>query len=114
MGIVPNKLMTKPSNRRVTPFIVATVSENANNFGLHGHVLVDKTGRAWEVGRSRSIDPWEKGQVVNLTETLHGHTWTPLWACYGVEIPRALPPIPKPALKQLWQGYKTLQALQEV
>lgn len=113
MGIVPRRLMTRPSSRRQTPVIVASVSSNRNSFGLTGHILVAKDGRAWEVARGT---PWEKGQVVNLWEEKHGTlpTWTPLWASHECEIPRQLRDVPKPALLELWKGYKTLQALQEV
>jgi hypothetical protein len=82
-------------------FIVASISKNANSFGLAGHVLVARSGEAYEVGRSVCHpEPWKQGQVVDVPTSYN----RPQWAQVGVEIPRPLEKAPPKVVAELWKG----------
>ena len=82
-------------------FRVASVSRNNNAFGLAGHILVAKTGEAWEVARSRGahLTPWDKGTdvLVPLDGLLR-----PEWHRLNCEIPRQLPKAPAGVVKEIF------------
>jgi hypothetical protein len=83
-------------------FRVLTVSRNTNAFGLSGHVLVARTGEAWEVARSRGahLTPWDEGTDV---EVMLDGLLCPMWHGMGCEIPRQLPRAPIALVKALWK-----------
>lgn len=90
---------------RDTKFAIVMVSSNANSFGLHGHILVDKTGRAFEAARARG--PWltdlASGDTINLRETISPGGENFDWARNSFEIPRRLKPdMPASLLKEVW------------
>jgi hypothetical protein len=79
----------------VKAFIVASISSNTNSFGLSGIVLVARDGQAFEVGRSQHVDPWTRGQEVNIPCKYDARTGTFSGFSFpGCEIPRALPTCP--------------------
>lgn len=89
--------------RKPEQFMVASVSQNTNSFGLRGHILVSRKGEAWQVGRSISPadEQWEKGTIVILQPS--GLTdWN--WAAYGVEIPERLQQAPPDVVADIWKG----------
>lgn len=91
----------QPPSNPTKVFKVASVSSNANSFGLTGHVLVAKDGDAWEVGRSRGSwnDPWDRGTSVTVKLDDNGR---PQWAGMGVEIPKRLSPAPPEVVAEVW------------
>ena len=79
-------------------FRVATVSANANSFGLRGVVLIAQDGQVFEVGSNRHNLP---AQGAELRVPLVGKT--PVFAALGFEIPRELnPPAPPEVLALVW------------
>jgi len=88
------------------PFKVAAVSENANTFGLHGHVLIAEDGEAWEVAKCRISPPltgWDKGDIVQVPYTDNPTlVLRPLWHQLGCEIPRRLPDAPDSVVREVW------------
>lgn len=82
-------------------FKVVSVSKNANNFGLYGHVLVAQDGEAWEVGRSKGAwnSPWDQGSTVAVLTDEKGR---PNWSRMSVEIPRQLPTAPPDVVSEIW------------
>jgi len=99
-------------------FKVASVSSNANGFGLFGHILIAEDGEAWEVARGRSSgSPWEQGQVVEVPYVLDHYDktdhdpWTnkpryvpggPQWHRLSCETPRRLPAAPPGVVAEVW------------
>ena len=79
-------------------FKVASVSDNANSFGLRGHVLVAEDGEAWEVGITGQFAK-KHGETVRLNLD---HDGTPDWAWFGAEIPRKLPDAPRNVVNEVW------------
>lgn len=80
---------------------VIAVSSNSNSFGLVGHVVMNRQGRAWEVGRSIcSPDKWSRGQVIEAPLDLHEREI--VWGFLGCEIPRELPKAPAKVIKAAW------------
>jgi hypothetical protein len=79
---------------------VASVSENANSFGLHGHILVALDGEAWEVGRAIGdwLDSWKKGTIIEADpKGKFG------WASHSVEIQHQLPTAPPAVVAEVWE-----------
>ncbi len=68
-------------------FRVASVSENANSFGLTGMYLMDKNGETWQVGANH-LNVEKKGTDVSVNCSAEGY---PDWASKGYEIPERLP-----------------------
>ncbi len=99
---------------------IAAISSQSNSFGLSGHVLVARDGRAWEAARCRYTPGQDapKGAELTLHEAAEGETlrecaWfnstqphdvcrVTNWAALGFEIPRALPKCPANVLAQIW------------
>jgi hypothetical protein len=101
----------KPSNSNLTRrFKVAAVSQQANSFGLHGHMLIAANGEAWEVGRSRgrwhADQPFNQGDVVRVplvpTSTSDDAPIALNWARLSCEIPRRLPDAPQAVVDEFW------------
>lgn len=77
--------------QRLAPkqFKIVSVSQNANDFGLHGHILLARDGECWEVARNRTgphEGEWNKGEMV----TIHKRSKEQddyRWAEAGCEIP---------------------------
>jgi hypothetical protein len=61
--------MTKPLS-----FRIVSVSDKPNSFGLHGYVLVSRTGKAYEVARSvgQWNTPWIKGMDIDVPMDQNG------------------------------------------
>jgi hypothetical protein len=88
--------MTKPLS-----FRIVSVSDKPNSFGLHGYVLVSRTGKAYEVARSvgQWNTPWIKGMDIDVPMDQNGN---PNWPQLSVEIPHALPDAPRPVLREIF------------
>lgn len=86
--------------RQPKAFMVADVSQNANSFGLYGHILVARDGEAYESARSRGKwhEEYNKGSIVTLQPL--GDGWN--WAAAGFEIPRTLDPAPPAVAEEMW------------
>jgi glycine cleavage system H lipoate-binding protein len=86
------------------PFKVASVSSNANSFGLHGHVLVAKDGTAFEVGITGQFK-LAKGDIIEVECHTPGNfmNWQKNSAGVTIEIPRALGKAPAAAVKEVWK-----------
>lgn len=92
-------------------FRVAAVSANANSFGLHGHVLVDETGRAFEAGRSRGahLKALSHRDELTFTEQLRADGTLQSagagldWAAHSFEIPRQIADAPKEVIADLFK-----------
>jgi regulator of replication initiation timing len=81
---------------------VVSVSSTKNSFGLRGYVLMDRSGDAWEVGKSDggSSPAWSKDQLVSVP----AHKGRPNWSKVGVEIPRELGTAPPKVVREVWAG----------
>ena len=79
------------------PFKVASVSKNANSFGLQGMILMAQDGEAYEVG-ANSLNVKTKGTVLQVP-VIQG---VATFAGMGFEIPRKLPTAPAPVVKEVW------------
>lgn len=86
------------ANIETKSFKVASVSDNANGFGLRGHVLVAEDGEAWEVGITGQFAR-KQGETVRLNLDREGQ---PDWAFFGAEIPRKLPNAPRNVVNEIW------------
>jgi hypothetical protein len=82
-------------------FMVASVSENTNSFGLTGMILIAADGEAYEVGAS-SLYVKKKGDVVQVPVV--GKTGRN-FASVGFEIPCRLPDAPAGVVEEVW-SYK--------
>lgn len=89
-------------NTIATLFKVVTVSSNTNAFGLHGVVLVDKTGIAYEVGMNYLSVP-QTGAVLQGYITPNGNLSSLEGKSY--EIPRKLPSPSKEVLNEIWKQF---------
>lgn len=79
-------------------FTIASVSSNANSFGLYGHILVARDGEAWEVGLNYLNKRTKGTQIVMPLDNGGG----PRWALIGAEIPKLLPKAPKAVLREVF------------
>ena len=79
-------------------FKVASVSDNANSFGLRGHVLIAEDGEAWEVGITGQFAQ-KKGDVVRINLDRNDELD---WAFFGAELPRKLPNAPRNVVNEVW------------
>lgn len=87
-----------------TLFKVVAVSKNTNSFGLHGMVLIARTGEAWEVGVNQlgvrevgHFVPDERingARCVEDSRKFHG---------FNYEIPRRLPDAPPNVVEEVWK-----------
>jgi hypothetical protein len=78
-------------------FKVASVSSNANSFGLRGMILMAQDGEAWEVG-ANALNVKQKGAIVAV-EIVNDQ---PAWATLGYEIPRELGKAPAKVVREVW------------
>jgi len=82
-------------------FKVASVSHNANSFGLHGVIIVAKDGTAYEIGVGSLYKP-KKGVVWTAEvsvgsgniQSIHG---------IGFEIPTRLNKAPQEVIDAVWE-----------
>ena len=103
-------MVTHPKPHLTRRFKVAAVSQRANSFGLHGHVLIAESGEAWEVGRSRGPwhddTPFNRNDVVAVPAIPVGKNKNgPVqlnWALIACEIPRRLPDAPQAVIREIW------------
>jgi hypothetical protein len=79
-------------------FRVVSVSDNANSFGLHGHILIAEDGEAWEAGAG-TFHGHKKGDTLRLSADRDGEYD---WAHHGFEIPRRLPDAPRNVVNEVW------------
>lgn len=79
-------------------FKVASVSDNANEFGLRGHILIAEDGEAWEVGITGQFAK-AKGEVVRVNLDRND---APDWAFFGAELPKRLPNAPRNVVNEVW------------
>ncbi len=77
----------------MTQFKVASVSSNANSFGLIGMILISRNGEAWEVA-ANSLNVKKKGDIIELSADN--------FAAKGFEIPRELADAPEAVVKKVW------------
>lgn len=89
-------------------FMCVSYSDNANSFGLYGHIMVAEDGESWEVGRTRAggaHKPWGLNELVDvrllLTEPKASQAARPDWASLGGEIPRRYRNCPRTLLVNL-------------
>lgn len=97
--------MSEKPERVTMAFRVVTVSQNANAFGLHGHVLMSRDGEAWEVARSRgpwNDSQWDSGDDIKLPAVMHDGNPVIQWAEVSCEIPRRLPDAPAAVIKSVF------------
>ena len=82
-------------------FKLVHVSQNANSFGLHGHVLVAQDGTGCEAARCRTTPGYDvpSGTIITFTLDVRGN---PEWAKLGFEIPRDLPTYPACLVAKFW------------
>ena len=78
-------------------FKVASVSDNTNDFGLYGMVLIALDGEAWQVG-ANSVNVKIKGAVLHVD--VHGDS--PAWENFGFEIPEKLERPPAKVVSEVW------------
>lgn len=87
-----------------TTFKIVTISKDANSFGLHGHILLSRTGEAWEVARSKGkwLPAWNKGDEIKVpyenTEGAQEYNW----ASVNCEIPKRLPNPPQKVIDEVF------------
>ena len=79
----------------VCEYKVVAVSENRNEFGLRGIVVIGKDGSAWQFGSNDNNLP-EEGHIFSFFGE-------PSWSSLGFEIPERLSPDPPPELvNRIW------------
>lgn len=88
-------------------FKVASISSNANSFGLFGHIMVAEDGETWQVGRNRSGNyppQWSKGEIVDvpLMSDPVRKIPRPAWEELNCEIPQRMPDAPAAVLAEVW------------
>lgn len=83
-----------------TQFKVVSVSSNTNSFGLHGVILVEKSGLAYEVGISSWCCP-KKDEMINAIINDKGDLISLSSITY--EIPRKLPPPDENTLAEIFK-----------
>lgn len=83
---------------REKTYLVASVSENTNSFGLRGMVLVADNGEAWEVA-ANDLNLKAKGDRVTTPVDRQGF---PTFVGLGFEIPRQLGNAPQIVVDEIW------------
>ncbi len=95
------KIKSKRSKRvdtsKVKAYKVAAVSDNYNDFGLRGVVIIARDGEAWEFAASDHALP-TSFSTISLPVVATGD----YFGLLGWEIPRKLPKCPKKVVKQVW------------
>jgi len=88
-------------------FRIVAVTDKPNSFGLHGHVMINRAGEAWEVGRSRgpwNNPQWNKGDDIKVPASEDDHKRVTLhWERLSCEIPRRLPPPPDSVIRSVFK-----------
>jgi hypothetical protein len=88
-------------------FKVASISSNANSFGLFGHVMMAEDGETWQVGRNRSGNfpkQWKQGEIIDVplkTDPVRDIT-APAWEELSCEIPQRVPDAPDNVVAEVW------------
>jgi hypothetical protein len=77
----------KDSRAAYKAFRVATVSSNANSFGLRSLILIAQDGEGWKAA-ANTVNLKLKGETINVP--LHRDTCRPMWEVFGFEIPERL------------------------
>jgi hypothetical protein len=78
-------------------FKVAAVSSNVNDLGLHGMILMTRSGEVWEVGAS-TLALKKKGEVLHVrAPLLKGFTEL------GFITPQQLPNATEKIIKEVWK-----------
>jgi hypothetical protein len=88
-------------------FKVASISSNANSFGLHGHILLAEDGETWQVCRRRSgtyPTQWERGEIVEVPVVVDRLTEVERlnWDALHCEVPQALPDAAANIVAEIW------------
>lgn len=93
-----------PSTKKVS-FRVAARSSKPNSLGLYGHVLISKTGLAFEVGRTvgSGNDDWSAGTDLSIAATLNESGEIIGFTFPNCEIPRQLPAAPLKVVRELFK-----------
>lgn len=89
-------------------FVVAALSDGTNSFGLRGHVVVDRQGRTYEMGRtdSCSLHLGERFAVEVGPES-----WPrPQFERMGFELVRQLPDMPPQLVERVWRQKEVTDA----
>jgi hypothetical protein len=81
-----NEALTRKFNVQCILFRLASVSNNTNSFGLHGHVFMAEDGEVWEVCKYRNRDAIPIGHEIGVA-VVKGE---PQWGRLGYEVPRRL------------------------
>lgn len=84
-----------------TQFKVLAVSSNTNSFGLHGMIITDPRGNAFEIAVG-SLYKRNSGEVVFGCISEDGKTIVSL-ENISYEIPRRLPALTENELKNIWK-----------
>lgn len=90
-------------------FCVAAISDNANSFGLRGHVLVARDGEAMQVGRSISSSAGQLlvSDVVRLGRLNKAGGYDIAGA--GFELADTLKPCPAKVVAEIWKAAEAKQ-----
>ena len=105
LDALPEFIAEDQKRRPSREFLVASVSNNRNSFGLKGIILVCPTGEAWEVGMSHAP---KKGQTIMLP-TVGDKVQFHLAGMQGltIEIPKRLTDAPESVLCELFPEVRT-------
>jgi hypothetical protein len=80
------------------PFKVATISDNTNNFGLNGIILVAEDGEAWECAFYQPSSTIKKNDVLQVPQ--EGKRLA--WERFEFEIPNRIKDAPENVVKEVW------------
>lgn len=101
-GMVGTLTPVAASSRCLRDLRVVSVSSNANAFGLKGVVMMDLTGRAWEMGVSVTVHGFPKpGDIFTAEITPDGEIIQGSLP-FTFEIPRRLTDAPPEVIREVW------------
>lgn len=91
-------------NVNYAQFTVVSISDNANNFGLRGVIIMDREGHTFEIGVNSLYLP-EKGKVLVGETNLKGNELTKINGI-SYEIPRYKGVAPADVIREVWKTEK--------
>jgi hypothetical protein len=83
-------------------FKVVTISDNTNNFGLNGVILMDRNGEVWQIAvyQPETYHGMKIGETVSVP---FGNDDELAWELVGGEIPQRLTDAPPALVKEVWE-----------
>lgn len=81
-------------------FKLVAISDNANSFGLHGHIFVSSDGEAWDCAGYRG--PGHNLGFLDVVRVPLDFAGNPDWGFLEYEIPEKLPPAPPGVIAEIW------------